>query len=118
MAQTAPADVNAGRYGSGHSVRRIEDPALVAGSGRYVDDVSLPGQVHLVMLRSPYAHARIRAIDASGSAFGAVVPFSAAAFEAVLACAPAGAPVKATSALRGLRCAFAETASSYRACVL
>jgi carbon-monoxide dehydrogenase large subunit len=67
MAQTAPADVNAGRYGSGHSVRRIEDPALVAGSGRYVDDVSLPGQVHLVMLRSPYAHARIRAIDASAA---------------------------------------------------
>jgi carbon-monoxide dehydrogenase large subunit len=67
MAQTAPADVNAGRYGSGHSVRRIEDPALVAGAGRYVDDVSLPGQAHLVMLRSPYAHARIRSIDASAA---------------------------------------------------
>jgi carbon-monoxide dehydrogenase large subunit len=67
MAQTPPTDVNAGRYGSGHSVRRIEDPALVAGSGRYVDDVSLPGQVHLVMLRSPYAHARIRSIDASAA---------------------------------------------------
>ena len=52
MAPTAPADVNAGRYGSGHSVRRIEDPTLVTGTGRYVDDVSLPGHLHLVMLRS------------------------------------------------------------------
>jgi carbon-monoxide dehydrogenase large subunit len=67
MAQTAPADVNVGRYGSGHSVRRIEDPTLVAGTGRYVDDVSLPGQLHLVMLRSPYPHARIRSIDTSAA---------------------------------------------------
>ncbi|HYN61997.1 MAG TPA: xanthine dehydrogenase family protein molybdopterin-binding subunit, partial [Rubrivivax sp.] len=57
----------AARFGSGQSVRRIEDPALVAGAGRFTDDVSLPGQVHMCVLRSPYAHARIVAIDASAA---------------------------------------------------
>ena len=49
----------AGRFGSGHTVRRVEDPALVAGKGRFTDDLSLPGQAQIVFLRSPYAHARI-----------------------------------------------------------
>jgi aerobic carbon-monoxide dehydrogenase large subunit len=57
-----------GRYGSsGQSVRRIEDPALVAGRGQFTDDMSLPGQTHMVMLRSPYAHARILSVDASAA---------------------------------------------------
>ncbi len=51
------------RFGSGQSVRRIEDPALVAGKGQFTDDVSLPGQTFLSMQRSPYPHARIVAID-------------------------------------------------------
>lgn len=60
-------DANYGRFGSGKSVRRIEDPALVRGAGRFADDVTLDGQTHLVFLRSPYAHARINAIDASAA---------------------------------------------------
>jgi len=56
-----------GRFGSGHSVRRIEDPALVSGAGRFVDDVDLPGQAHLAFVRSPYPHARIASIDASAA---------------------------------------------------
>ncbi len=56
-----------GRYGSGQSVRRIEDPGLVAGAGRFVDDVDLPGQTHLAFVRSPYPHARILSLDASGA---------------------------------------------------
>ena len=59
------APLEAVRFGSGKSVRRIEDPALVRGLGQYTDDVTLPGQLHLVFLRSPYAHARITAIDAA-----------------------------------------------------
>ncbi|ROZ78776.1 xanthine dehydrogenase family protein molybdopterin-binding subunit [Ramlibacter sp. WS9] len=51
------------RFGSGKNVRRAEDPALVAGRGRFTDDIALPGQVHMVFLRSPYAHARIVSID-------------------------------------------------------
>ena len=60
-------DPQAGRFGSGQTVRRIEDPALVAGRGRFTDDLSLPGQAHLVFLRSPYAHARIVSIDAGAA---------------------------------------------------
>jgi aerobic carbon-monoxide dehydrogenase large subunit len=52
-----------GRFGSGREVKRIEDPALVRGNGRFVDDVSDARQLHLVFLRSAWAHARIRAID-------------------------------------------------------
>ena len=57
------APVDALRFGSGHTVRRIEDPALVAGRGQFTDDLTRPGQTHLVFLRSPYAHARILSID-------------------------------------------------------
>jgi carbon-monoxide dehydrogenase large subunit len=47
----------------GQPVRRREDLRLVTGKGNYTDDVNLPGQVYAVMVRSPHAHARIRAID-------------------------------------------------------
>jgi carbon-monoxide dehydrogenase large subunit len=60
-------DTPYGRFGSGRSVQRIEDPALVRGAGQFVDDVSLPGQLHLVLLRSPYPHARIAAIDTAAA---------------------------------------------------
>lgn len=60
-------DAQYGRFGSGHAVRRIEDPALVSGAGRFADDVNLEGQTHLVFLRSPHAHARILSIDASAA---------------------------------------------------
>jgi carbon-monoxide dehydrogenase large subunit len=50
-------------FGSG--IKRREDPRLVTGQGKYTDDFVLPGMVHLAVVRSPYAHARIRAIDAS-----------------------------------------------------
>jgi carbon-monoxide dehydrogenase large subunit len=57
----------AGRFGSGQAVRRVEDPALVTGRGRYTDDTVLPGQLHLMFLRSPHAHARILGVDAEAA---------------------------------------------------
>src|ERR1700688_437298 len=48
--------------GIGQPVRRREDLRLVRGAGRYTADENLPGQVHAVMVRSPHAHARLRAI--------------------------------------------------------
>jgi aerobic carbon-monoxide dehydrogenase large subunit len=48
--------------GIGQPVRRREDVRLVRGAGRYTADENLPGQVYAVMVRSPHAHARIRAI--------------------------------------------------------
>ena len=49
--------------GIGQPVRRREDLRLLTGKGRYSDDLNLPGQAYAVMLRSPHAHARVRAID-------------------------------------------------------
>lgn len=48
----------------GRSVRRLEDPALIRGQGRFLDDLTLPGLAHAAFLRSPVAHGRIRRIDA------------------------------------------------------
>lgn len=49
----------------GKSIRRVEDTRLLTGSGRYIDDIELPGMCHAAILRSPYAHARIVSIDTS-----------------------------------------------------
>jgi len=49
----------------GAPIKRNEDPKLLAGQALFVDDVELPGMLHAAFLRSPYAHARIRRIDAS-----------------------------------------------------
>src|SRR6202795_583478 len=47
----------------GRSLRRLEDQRFLIGKGRYVDDMSLPGQLHGIVLRSPYGHAAIEGID-------------------------------------------------------
>ena len=51
------------RFGSGKSVRRVEDENLLKGEGVFADDVSLPNQAHVFFLRSPHPHARIVSID-------------------------------------------------------
>ncbi len=51
--------------GLGHSVKRKEDDRFIRGKGTYVDDVKLPGMLHMAILRSPVAHAAIRSIDTS-----------------------------------------------------
>jgi len=53
--------------GLGRSVGRIEDEALLRGTARFLDDVPMPGVVHACFVRSPHAHARIRAIDAAAA---------------------------------------------------
>jgi aerobic carbon-monoxide dehydrogenase large subunit len=54
-----------GEFAIGQSVSRFEDPRLLKGGGRYVGDMVLPGMAFGHVLRSPHAHARIRAIDVS-----------------------------------------------------
>jgi carbon-monoxide dehydrogenase large subunit len=51
----------------GRPLRRREDDRLLRGRGRYVADVSLPDEAHVVFVRSPFAHARVRGIDASAA---------------------------------------------------
>jgi aerobic carbon-monoxide dehydrogenase large subunit len=54
-----------GEFALGQPVPRFEDPRLLRGGGRYVDDMVLPRMVFGHVLRSPHAHARIRGIDVS-----------------------------------------------------
>ena len=51
--------------GIGHSVRRMEDDRFIRGAGNFIDDMKLPGMLHMAILRSPYAHAKLNGIDAS-----------------------------------------------------
>src|ERR1700680_131044 len=51
----------------GRSVTRLEDRPLVTGNGRFAADVSFAHQLHMRVVRSPHAHARIRAIDAAAA---------------------------------------------------
>ncbi len=51
--------------GMGHSVKRKEDPRFIRGAGEYIDDLVLPGMLWLDIVRSPYAHATIKGINAS-----------------------------------------------------
>ncbi len=59
-----PIDLEA-RFAIGQPVSRKEDPVLLRGEGRYTDDISLPGQVYGVMVRSRYAHGILRGIDST-----------------------------------------------------
>ncbi len=49
----------------GQPLKRKEDPRLITGEARFLDDLTLPGLLHAAILRSPYAHARIKRIDTS-----------------------------------------------------
>ena len=53
--------------GMGHSMKRKEDPRFIRGEGRYVDDIVLPGMLHMDIVRSPFAHAKITKIDTAGA---------------------------------------------------
>ena len=62
-APTTPAEIG----GIGHSVQRKEDARLIEGQGNFLDDIDLPGTLHMAILRSPLAHARINGIDSSAA---------------------------------------------------
>src|SRR5262245_35915086 len=70
----------------GAAIKRREDPRLMTGQGTYVDDLTVPGMVEMVLVRSPHAHARIRAIDVSRAqaAPGVVAVFTGADLEGVM----------------------------------
>ncbi|HLZ94928.1 MAG TPA: aerobic carbon-monoxide dehydrogenase large subunit [Candidatus Dormibacteraeota bacterium] len=54
--------------GIGESIKRKEDARFLHGKGNYIDDLVLPGMLHMAILRSPHAHARIKSIDTSAAA--------------------------------------------------
>ena len=51
------------KFGIGQAVRRREDERFLKGEGRYIDDISLPGQLFGVVVRSQFAHARLASVD-------------------------------------------------------
>src|SRR5437879_4736228 len=55
------------QFGIGQPVRRVEDRRFITGRGRYLDDLSRQHQAYAFMLRSPHAHARIRAVDTAAA---------------------------------------------------
>ena len=55
------------KYGIGQPVSRFEDPRLLRGQGRYINDVNLPGQAHCAFLRSPHAHAKIVSVNTAAA---------------------------------------------------
>jgi len=86
---TATAQAPAARvFGSG--IRRREDPRLLTGTARYTADFTLPGMLHVAVLRSPHGHARIRGVDTSRAkgAAGVVAVYIGADTEAGLKCIP------------------------------
>src|SRR5580700_11289414 len=76
--------IAAERY-TGASVRRSEDPRILTGSGRYVDDIKLPGMLHAAFVRSPLPHARVLSVDVSAARElpGVVAVYTGAEVEAM-----------------------------------
>src|ERR1700756_1201053 len=60
------ATIAAERY-TGACIKRSEDPRILTGAGRYVDDIKLPGMLHAAFVRSPLAHGQVLKVDASGA---------------------------------------------------
>ncbi len=56
-----------GQFGIGQAVRRKEDIRFITGNGCFLDDINRPGQAYAYFLRSPYAHAKIGAIDTAAA---------------------------------------------------
>ena len=56
------------KFGLAQSIRRVEDPRLLKGDGRYTDDIVLPGMLHGIVVRSPHAAAKLGAIDTTAAA--------------------------------------------------
>jgi aerobic carbon-monoxide dehydrogenase large subunit len=52
----------------GTRMKRVEDPSMITGAAKYLDDLKLPGMAYVAVLRSPYAHARINGIDTAQAA--------------------------------------------------
>jgi aerobic carbon-monoxide dehydrogenase large subunit len=78
------AAIAAERY-TGASIKRSEDPRILTGAGRYVDDIKLPGMLHAAFVRSPLAHARVVSVDVSAARAlpGVVAAFTGADLEAM-----------------------------------
>ncbi len=76
--------IAAERY-TGASIKRSEDPRILTGTGRYIDDIKLPGMLHAAFVRSPLAHGRVLSVDVSAARAlpGVVAALTGAELEAM-----------------------------------
>src|SRR5262245_57805850 len=67
----------------GARMKRVEDPGMITGTAKYIDDLRLPGMAHVAILRSPYAHARIKGIDTTKAeaSLGVIAVYTGKDFE-------------------------------------
>src|SRR5438045_2502237 len=79
----------------GSPIKRREDPRLITGQATYVDDIKLPGMLHMVVLRSPYGHARINSIktDATRTHPGVRPVYTAQDLKGVIGNVPIAVPL-------------------------
>jgi len=79
----------------GSPIKRREDPRLITGQSTYVDDIKLPGMLHMAVLRSPYGHARINSIntEAASKHPGVVAVYLAEDLKGVVGNIPIAAPL-------------------------
>jgi aerobic carbon-monoxide dehydrogenase large subunit len=79
----------------GSPIKRREDPRLITGQATYVDDIKLPGMVHMAVLRSPYGHARITSIntDAARTHPGVLAVYTAQDLKGVVGTVPVAVPL-------------------------
>jgi carbon-monoxide dehydrogenase large subunit len=79
----------------GSPIKRREDPRLITGQATYVDDIKLPGMLHMVVLRSPYGHARINSIntDAARNHPGVRAVYTAQDLKGVIGNVPIAVPL-------------------------
>src|SRR5215475_13016903 len=66
-AKSCRAEADMGVRYFGAAVPRIEDPELITGRGRYLDDIRLPGMGEAAFVRSVHAHARIKRVDVAAA---------------------------------------------------
>src|SRR6266849_6325737 len=94
----------------GAPIKRREDPRLITGQATYVDDIKLPGMLHMAVLRSPYGHAHIKSIntDAARKYPGVVAVYTAADIKGIVGNIAVAVPLGKIAEGMGNRGALAE----------
>src|SRR5258707_6315750 len=94
----------------GSPIKRREDPRLITGQATYVDDIKLPGMLHMAVLRSPYGHAHIKSIntDAARKYPGVVAVYTAADIKGIVGNIAVAVPLGKMTEGMGIRGPLAE----------
>src|SRR5437764_15067876 len=91
----------------GSPIKRREDPRLITGQATYVDDIKIPGMLHMAVLRSPYGHARIKSMntDAARQYPGVKAVYTAEAMKGAVGNGAVAVPLGKMGESKGMRCA-------------